>query len=70
MCAPTVVGEYEQKSSMLIVQYKQGSDLKKTFKKVLTFSYLGCIIVTYSDEQPQNELRTEESLENIENNNH
>ena len=55
---------------MLIVQYKQGSDLKKTFKKVLTFSYLGCIIVTYSDEQPQNELRTEESLENIENNNH
>ena len=33
---------------------------------MLTFSYLGCIIVTYSDEQPQNELRTEESLENIE----
>ena len=51
---------------MLIVQYKQGSDLKKSFKKVLTFSYLRCIIVTYSDEQPQNELRTEESLENIE----
>ena len=44
---------------MLIVQYKQGSDLKKSFKKVLTFSCLGCIIVTYSDEQPQNELRTE-----------
>ena len=37
---------------------------------MLTFLRLGCIIVTYSDEQPQNELRTEESLENIENNNH
>ena len=40
--------------------------MKKLLKKVLTFSYLGCIIVTYSDEQLQNELRTEESLENIE----
>ncbi len=33
--------------------------MKKFFKKVLTFSYLRCIIVTYSYEQPQNELRTE-----------
>ena len=32
--------------------------MKKTLKKVLTFLQLRCIIVTYSDEQPGNELRT------------